>query len=104
MVFGLAEISEGNPGQLVTGGIYSRIRHPRFVAMALAVFAMAILTNALAVYVLAVVYVPMIFLIALLEDRELAARFGPLYDKYAKEVPRFLPRPAKHGIHSKSAT
>lgn len=103
MVFGLAEISEGNPGQLVTGGIYSRIRHPRFVAMALAVFAMAILTNALAVYVLAVVYVPMIFLIALLEDRELAARFGPLYDEYVKEVPRFLPRRAKHGRRSNGA-
>ena len=101
MVFGLAEISKGNPGELVTGGIYSRIRHPRFVAMALAIFAMAILANALAVYVLAVLYVPMTFLIALLEERELVARFGPLYDAYAKRVPRFLPRPTKHGIRSR---
>jgi len=104
MVFGLAELSEGNPGRLVTGGIYARVRHPRFVAMFLAVLSIAMFTNVLAVYVIAVIYIPVILLVALLEDRELAARFGPLYDEYAKEVPRFLPRPAKQGTHGKSAT
>ena len=104
MVFGLAEISKGNPGELVTGGIYSRMRHPRFVAMALAIVAIAILTNVFAVYVLAVVYVPVICLIALLEERELAARFGARYDEYTRAVPRFLPHPAKHGIRRKGAT
>ena len=104
MTFGLAEISRNNPGLLVTGGIYSRIRHPRFVAMSMAVFAIATLTNVLAIYFLAVVYVPVVFIIALLEDRELAARFGRQYDEYAREVPRFLPRSVKQGKGGENAT
>ncbi len=92
MAFGLAEISSADSGQLVTEGVYSRLRHPRFVAMALAVAAMALLTNYLAVYILSVVYLATIVVIALLEDRELAARFGSRYSDYARDVPRFLPR------------
>jgi len=96
MAFGLAEISSDSPGQLVTNGVYSRLRHPRFTAMALAVGAMALLTNFVAVYVLFVVYVVAIFVIALLEERELVARFGSRYVEYAERVPRFLPRVSGH--------
>jgi len=91
MAFGLAEISCADSGHLVTEGVYSRLRHPRFVAMALAVAAMALLTNYAAIYILFVVYVVAIFVISLLEDRELAARFGSRYSDYVRDVPRFLP-------------
>ncbi len=97
VAFGLAEISSDGPGQLVTDGVYSRLRHPRFTAMALAVAAMALLTNYAAVYVLFVVYVGAIFVIALLEERELKARFGSRYVEYAKDVPRFAPRVSGNG-------
>jgi len=96
MALGLAELSSGDPGELVTSGVYSRVRHPRFVAMALAVAAMALLTNFAAIYILFVVYVVVIFVIALLEERELVARFGSRYVRYAKDVPRFLPLPYRH--------
>jgi len=92
MAFGLSEISTDDPGKLVEDGVYSRIRHPRFVAMTLAVAAMALLTNYLAVYVLWGVYVVMIFVIAVLEERELTVRFGTKYIEYTKRVPRFVPR------------
>ena len=92
MAFGLSEISSDAPGDLVEDGIYSRLRHPRFVAMTLAIAAMALLTNYLAVYVLLGVYMVMIFIVTVLEERELTARFGARHIEYAKRVPRFVPR------------
>jgi protein-S-isoprenylcysteine O-methyltransferase Ste14 len=92
MALGLEEISAGDPGELVTDGVYSRLRHPRFLGMALAVAAMALLTNFATIYALFVLYVAAIFLIARLEDRELLERFGSQYAEYARTVPRFFPR------------
>lgn len=92
MALALAELSTDEPGHLVTSGVYSRLRHPRFTGMTLAVAAMALLTNYAAIYALFGVYVVVIFVIALLEERELAARFGREYIDYASAVPRFLPR------------
>ena len=91
---GLPEISTGGTGKLVTGGIYSRMRHPRYVGMWLAVTAMALFTNYLSLYVLAASYAPMMYLVILLEEQELVARFGASYQEYCREVPRFLPRMA----------
>ena len=92
MALGLAEISADHPGELVTDGVYSRLRHPRFLGMALAVAAMALLTNFATIYALFVLYVVAILLIARLEERELLERFGSRYAEYARTVPRFLPR------------
>ena len=104
MVFGLSEISTKNPGELITDGVYSRIRHPRFVAMALAVAAISIFTNVLAIYVLAIVYLPIILFIAVLEEKELSARFGVRYEEYIREVPRFSPCTSYNNTCRKGAT
>ena len=92
MALGLAELSSDASGQLITTGLYSRLRHPRFAAMALAVAAIALLTNYAALYALFGLYAGVIFVIALLEERELAERFGREYVEYARAVPRFIPR------------
>lgn len=97
MALGLAEVSQDDPGELVTTGIYSRSRHPRFLGMSLAVAAVALLTNFAALYVLVAVYLVGISLVAILEERELAARFGSQYIEYARDVPRFVPRFRAHG-------
>ena len=92
VVLGLPEISPAVSGRLVTKGIYSRMRHPRYVGVGLGVAAMAFFTNYLALYLLAAAYVPMIYLIVLLEERELVGRFGAAYLEYCETVPRFFPR------------
>ena len=95
-MFGLQEIrGEGDPGKLLTDGIYSLIRHPRYVEMWLGLLAIALFTNYLAVYILVIVFIPVIYGVVLLEERELRERFGQEYKRYCAEVPRFFPKKHK---------
>jgi protein-S-isoprenylcysteine O-methyltransferase Ste14 len=92
-MFGLPEIrGEGDPGKLLTDGIYSLIRHPRYVEVWLGLLAIALFTNYLAVYILVIVFIPVIYGVVLLEERELRERFGQEYERYCVEVPRFFPK------------
>lgn len=97
VVLELPEIAGQDAGKLITGGIYSRMRHPGYVAMSFAVAAVALFTNYLAMYVVALAYMPLIGLVAVLEERELAARFPGTYRAYCARVPRFVPRLSASG-------
>lgn len=90
---GIPELSRsGQAGKLLTEGIYGRIRHPRYVEVALAVLGYALFSNYLGAYLVFVLCVPAIYLIVVLEERELRDRFGSAYDEYSRRVPRFVPR------------
>ena len=89
---GVPELSQASyPGVLLNEGIYSRIRHPRYVEILLACLAYALFANYTGLYALVIVTVPTIHLLVLLEERELRQRFGRAYDDYAAQVPRYLP-------------
>jgi protein-S-isoprenylcysteine O-methyltransferase Ste14 len=77
---------------LLREGVYARMRHPRYTAWILGLAAVALVCNYLATYVLALLFVPAIFFITVLEERELLERFGAAYARYQAEVPRFVPR------------
>lgn len=80
------------PGELLTEGVYSAIRNPRYVEVFLAVLAYALLANYTGTYILALLVVPTsLYLVVLLEERELRDRFGAEWDAYAARVPRFVP-------------
>lgn len=83
---------EGQPGKLLTEGAYAVVRHPRYIQMLIAIGGWALFCNYLAVYVVFLLAVPALYLIALIEERELRARFGSRYHEYGRRVPRFLPR------------
>jgi len=92
-ILGLPEFSQSNqPDILVTKGIYSYIRHPRYLEVGLALWAVALFSNNLAVYVVGLAYIPLIYLVVILEERELRIRFGTNYVDYCDRVPRFIPR------------
>ena len=90
---GMPELSEERyPGKLLSEGIYGRVRHPRYVEIVLLSLAYALFANFLGPYVLVLLLVPAIYLVVLIEERELRERFGDAYDEYCRHVPRFFPR------------
>lgn len=83
---------DGTPGTLLTDGIYARIRHPRYVELVLVLVAYALVANYLAGYVVVALCVPGLYLVTVLEEKELRDRFGEAYNAYCRRVPRFVPR------------
>jgi protein-S-isoprenylcysteine O-methyltransferase Ste14 len=79
-------------GQLLEEGPYALIRHPRYVEIALATFAYAAISNYAGCWILAILAMPALHLVVILEERELTDRFGDAYREYAARVPRYLPR------------
>lgn len=93
ILIGVPELSaEGKQGKLLDEGIYGRIRHPRYVEIVLFVVAYALFANYLAGYATLAMTVIALYLVVLLEERELRDRFGDAYADYCLKVPRFLPR------------
>ncbi len=92
IVVGVPELMGGQKGLLLTQGIYSRIRHPRYVESILWILGYALFTNYLAMYVAFLLMLPIMHIIVLLEEKELKERFGVEYEEYCRRVPRYIPR------------
>ena len=91
-LLGVPELS-GTPGdsRLITEGIYARLRHPRYVQLLLAFGAYTLPANYIVIYLYFVVTLLAVYLVVVLEERELRERFGDEYRRYAAKVPRFIP-------------
>lgn len=77
---------------LATAGPYARIRHPQYVAFVLILLGFlfqwpTILTLAMFPFLLV-----MYGRLAITEEREMRAQFGPEFDLYAARTPRFWPK------------
>jgi protein-S-isoprenylcysteine O-methyltransferase Ste14 len=90
---GVPELApDRHPQPLLTEGIYSRIRHPRYLEVLLLMASLALIANNLASYVNWIIGIPSVLVIVRLEERELRDRFGAEYEAYCARVPRFVPR------------
>jgi len=90
---GIPELSkEKYPGKLLTEGIYSRVRNPRYIEALLWVTAYALFANYLGAYLVVALCLPLIYFVVRLEERELRERFGTAYEEYCRRVPRFVPK------------
>jgi protein-S-isoprenylcysteine O-methyltransferase Ste14 len=95
-LIGLPEMQgDSDPQTLATGGIYGHIRHPRYFQGILLLLGFALITNYLAIYIILLVYIPVIFLVIRLEERELVQRYGDLYREYQRRVPMLFPHLGK---------
>jgi protein-S-isoprenylcysteine O-methyltransferase Ste14 len=83
---------DGSGGKLLNEGIYAVIRHPRYMEIVLGTLAYAAFANYLGGYVIALLTIPAIHAIVVIEEKELGARFGEQYDAYRASVPRYIPR------------
>ena len=92
-LLGLPEIAPDRyPRTLVTEGIYARLRHPRYVQLLIALIGYALIANYLASYFVVALWIPAIYIIVLLEERELRDHFGKVYEDYCHRVPKFIPK------------
>ena len=78
-------------GEMFSGGLYAHVRHPRYAGMFSAVVGAALLAGTPLLWIVLVVWLPFALIVIRLEEKELAARFGPSYEAYRKRVPAFLP-------------
>jgi len=78
-------------GEMFSSGLYSRVRHPRYTGMFSAVLGAALLAGTPLLWVVLVIWYPFALVVIRLEEKELAARFGPRYEAYRERVPAFLP-------------
>ncbi len=93
ILVGMPELSpQPGGGKLLNEGIYSRVRHPRYVSLTFGMLGAALFCNYLSMWVLTLLLVPALYGIVLFEERELRDRFGQAYVEYSKRVPRFVPR------------
>jgi len=93
ILVGVPELDvDGSGGKLLNEGIYAVIRHPRYMEIVLGTLAYAAFANYLGGYVIALLTIPAIHAIVVIEEKELGARFGEQYDAYRASVPRYIPR------------
>ena len=78
-------------GEMATRGLYTWLRHPRYLGMMAAVLGACILVGSLNLWVLAACWWVLALGTIKLEERELRRRFGAAYIDYAKRVPALLP-------------
>lgn len=79
--------------KLVTSGVYAHSRNPMYVGNLLIITGISITSNSWGCVGTAVPFFLMAYLaITRAEESYLAERFGPAFECYCRDVPRFLPR------------
>ena len=84
-------------GEIERGGIYSRMRHPRYAASFLAILGACLLAGTRTMWLVAASWFVLMLMVIALEEREMRARFGAAYANYCERVPRFLPLGGSRG-------
>ncbi len=79
-------------GQLATSGPYERVRHPQYAGFLLIMVGFLLQWPTIPTLAMFPVLVLVYRRLAIAEEREVAARFGPAWAAYAQRTPRFLPR------------
>jgi protein-S-isoprenylcysteine O-methyltransferase Ste14 len=85
-----ARAERGRP--LVTSGVYSFVRHPRYASVALLFLGLFLITG---LWVLAALFACLggwLAVVIPMEEKELTERYGEAYLSYRRRVPALLPR------------
>ena len=90
---GLQELSQADSGGvLLQEGIYGVIRHPRYLSVIIGTAGFSMFVNYVGAYLIVLGSIPALYLVTIVEERELALRFGPDYERYRSRVPAVFPR------------
>jgi protein-S-isoprenylcysteine O-methyltransferase Ste14 len=77
--------------ELVSRGLYARVRHPRYLGMMSGVFGACLIIALRPLWTASLVWLFLALLMIRAEEHELHARLGPAYAAYAERVPALLP-------------
>lgn len=78
--------------ELVTGGLYGRVRHPIYALSMLLMLCTLVVVPTLPVALMAALHIGLMITKAHNEERFLAGRHGERYRRYLQRTGRFLPR------------
>lgn len=79
-------------GELVTSGIYDRVRHPQYFGLFLITVGMLIQWPTIITAIMWPILMFMYYRVARREEKEMESRFGAKYVAYGRRVPMFIPR------------
>ncbi len=79
-------------GELVTSGLYARIRHPQYSGLFLIISGMFVQWPTMVTAAMVPVLWLMYYRLARREEGEMERQHGPMYLSYAHYVPMFLPK------------
>jgi protein-S-isoprenylcysteine O-methyltransferase Ste14 len=91
VIFGWYQIYKAK-GQLVTTGIYARIRHPQYLGFLLITLGLNVQWITIITLLLWPVLVVVYYRLAKTEDKEVEEKFGEEFRRYKRNVPAFIPR------------
>ncbi len=90
---GWRQIHKAN-GELVTSGLYQRVRHPQYFGLFLITVGMLVQWPTIITIAMWPVLMLMYYRLARKEEKEIESRFGDQYVTYRQRVPMFWPRRA----------
>jgi len=90
VIFGWRKIYRAK-SQLVTTGIYGRVRHPQYLGFILITLGMNVLWVTISTLLLWPILVMVYYRLAKQEDKEMEQKFGEEHQKYKQTVPMFIP-------------
>jgi len=82
----------GAGGELVTTGLYSRVRHPQYSGLLLVTIGLLVQWPTIITAVMWPVLAFAYYRLAKKEEAEMEKEFGEAYRKYREKVPMFIPR------------
>lgn len=95
---GLPELSDSpSGGTLLQEGVYGVVRHPRYLSVIIGTAGFSMVVNYVGAYLMVLATIPALYLVAVLEERELESRFGSDYLQYRSRVPAVLPWKGRGG-------
>jgi protein-S-isoprenylcysteine O-methyltransferase Ste14 len=81
--------------QIITTGIYSRIRHPQYLGAVLSHIGITFLVSGLNSLLITPLVAIINWILCWKEEKELVREFGDAYSNYQKQVPMFFPKTGK---------
>lgn len=95
---GTSAIPGGKPTVLVTDGWYALTRHPLLLGVVMILLGEALFFSSWALLGYALTYwLWLTAFVVMKEEPDMRRTFGPHFDAYRRDVPRWIPRPSRPG-------